>query len=136
ILLKDREIQIQLRPLMDPFGGDRFEWKIGGGDSQQWIDAVAYSGDEKEINFSQIEKAFLAFAFQILSNNEKPVAMSGIGIEEENNRCQLAWMQAPLENTEKKNESRKLFHLEFPTRPDQRRKILEAVKTSLLTAQF
>ncbi|MBN2326199.1 MAG: hypothetical protein JXR73_03525 [Candidatus Omnitrophica bacterium] len=136
LFLKDREIQLQIRPLIDPFGDSRFQWEIGGDDSKQWIDAVAYSGDEKEMNFSQLEKAFLAFAFQILPVSEKPISMGGIGVQEEDGRCQLAWMQAPLQSAEDKNGPRTLFHLEFPARPDQRKKILETVKTSLMTAHL
>lgn len=129
IFVNDRSTQIQIRPIADPFGQGRFTWEIGQNPTLRWVDAVAYSGEEKEIDFSQLEKAFLAFAFQIFSSEEKPAPMDSIDFKEENNRAQLLWK---LTTGDTQSRAVSQFQIEFPMKPAKKSDLLNGYKITTL----
>ncbi len=88
---KDRDVQIQIRPIADPFGDKRFTWEIGKDENKHWIDAAAYSGIEKEISFAELEQAYLAFAFQITHVNEKANSLDQIELTEDDGKVMIKW---------------------------------------------
>ena len=73
ITIADREVTILLKPLEDRFGGDRFRWEAGGNGETRWVDAVAYSGEVREVDFSALEEAFLIFALQVVPKGQDPI---------------------------------------------------------------
>ncbi len=124
LFLHDRDIQMQIRPLLDPFGQERFRWEIGQNDEKKWIDAIAYSGEEKEIDFTELQKANLIFAFQLCGVEEKPVPMDSISVIEENGWSQAIWDFTDMEK-EKAPKQVKL-HLEVPESPGKRELLFKA----------
>jgi len=123
IVVTDRSIQIQIRPIADPFGSQRCSWEIGENQKAKWIDAVAYSGEEKAIDLSQIEKFYLAFAFQIYAQSEEPVLMNDIHHTDENNRIQLVW-KIPKEDRSSGTDYR--YRIAFPGKPTKFSELLNA----------
>ncbi len=91
VFMRDREMQIMVRPLVDPFDGQRFQWEIGGNKEIKWIDAIAYSGKEKEIPLASLQASFILFALQFCTAEGKPFAMNSIDLQEEKGWQRAIW---------------------------------------------
>lgn len=131
LFLKDRTTQMQIRPIADPFGQGRCSWEIGQNDKSKWIDAVAYSGEEKEIDINQLEKAYIVFAFQICTTEEKPAPFTAIESKEENGKVQIIWKfmkQEKSADNDNKNKTAVRFHIELPIRPNTFKNLSEGYK--------
>lgn len=124
LFLHDRDIQMQIRPLLDPFGKGRFRWEIGQDNEKKWIDAIAYSGEEKEIDFTTLQKANLVFAFQLCGVGEKPVPMDSISIQEDSGWSQVLWDFSDTEEGKAPKQVRLL--LEIPESPGKREHLFKA----------
>lgn len=53
------------------FDGAKGHWEKGGDGKTSWIDFVFYSGAEKEIDLTKIDRAVSGFIFELNSKNEK-----------------------------------------------------------------
>ncbi len=74
-ILSDRNIQLRIKPLGNQFDKSNFQWESGSDVNNTWIDAIAWQGEEKAINFTTLEKAYFAFAIQIASKNDPTISI-------------------------------------------------------------
>ncbi|MDX9754055.1 MAG: hypothetical protein RBU29_08850 [bacterium] len=88
----DRELQFQLQSLGGSFAGKAFEWKIGRTeDDKLCIDAVAYAGPERTFDFTAMNEAWLAFAFQITPKEDPLLPMHTAKAEMREGEVLTAW---------------------------------------------
>lgn len=127
---KDRDVQMQIQPIVDPFGDKRFRWEIGKDDTKHWIDAVAYSGEEKEICFTELEQAYLAFAFQIDEASKKMEPIEKIEQSEEKDKVGIYWRYVNRINPL----YRRTMILKLPKKPSTRGKLRREIKLDEMIA--
>ena len=53
------------------FDGEKGRWEKGGDGKTSWIDYVFYSGAEKEIDLTKMERAVAGFTFEVNSADQK-----------------------------------------------------------------
>ena len=85
ITIEDRDVMMCLKLVGDQFGEYRFQWETGRDEKKVWIDAVAYCGEERAINFVDLKQAYLGFAFEIASKETglRGFHSTGLMIEKE-----------------------------------------------------
>jgi hypothetical protein len=71
-VITHNNVHMIITPIADRFGDWEFVWVDSGDESHKWIDAIAYSGEEKSINFNDLRKAFLVFTYMI-STTDQPL---------------------------------------------------------------
>ncbi|MEW6237069.1 MAG: hypothetical protein AB1656_16920 [Candidatus Omnitrophota bacterium] len=91
IVAADRNIRIIIKPLSGRFGDEDFRWETGGNGEKRWIDAVAWSGEERNVDLSRLGEAHLTFAFLIAPQEESAISFSSAQTKVANGRLQAAW---------------------------------------------
>ena len=67
-------VEVWLHRLGDSIDGQRVRWEAGRDQTTQFIDAVLYSGVQKEFGLATWREAFIAFALQVASRSEPTFA--------------------------------------------------------------
>jgi hypothetical protein len=65
IVIQIGKHRMSVQNLLDVFEGTAHSWSITQEDGKQFIDFVLYTGENREFDFHQMDKAALAFAFSI-----------------------------------------------------------------------
>ncbi len=91
IRLIDRDVRIIIKPLLYIFGESAFQWKWGEQEDLCFLDAIAYQGETRAIDFSQLEQAYLAFAFQILPKEEQVEDFNAVQTEQSDQKLSITW---------------------------------------------
>lgn len=69
VAVEDKQLFLQLfSSEFDSYSG---YWEKGSDDSNQWVDFVIYSGEEKDFGLSEMQKAVLAFTLHFGGSNDK-----------------------------------------------------------------
>ncbi len=68
--ITDRGVTVLIAPFASRFDGRPVEWEIGGGE-KRWIDAVCYQGEARDLNFLNMQEAFVAFALQLFTTEDE-----------------------------------------------------------------
>lgn len=74
------------------FGEFPLKLEVGGDDKNRWIDLVLYSGEEREICFRDVEKAFIILNMCIASNEEEISSrLVNVHVEEKGSKSFVKW---------------------------------------------
>jgi hypothetical protein len=92
----DDQVRMMINGLAGRFGDETFTWETGEDDELKYIDAVAYSGEEKAIDFNTLRNACIAFTFLIQPLSEK-MSDGTLKVQQQNQKISLEYLNMGLE---------------------------------------
>ena len=82
------------------FDGAKGRWEKGGDGKNSWLDYVFYSGAEKEIDLTKIDRAVAGFTFEVNSTDQK-IEFKKADVSEKDGVLKAEWNGLKLETTVK-----------------------------------
>lgn len=100
------QLKFKLQLLKAEFDGAKGYWEKGSDGKNSWIDLVFYSGAEKEIDLTKIEKAAAGFIFELDATGKK-MPLKRANVSEEAGLMKIEWeglkVETPLKPQAPKN---------------------------------
>ncbi len=116
----DRNMNIHLVILGCSFGDYPIRFEQGANEENTWIDLVYYSGEEKEIDFSTLSRAFITFIMRFQSGEPAVLIKNGYMMKIKQDKLNASW-----------NTGQCLLALTLPSKPDKRRSIQESFSMTI-----